>query len=820
MPDSPKGYRWLEQSERHRANGARKLGSAKADETLSVSIRIRRNPAAPALPTLTDTAVKPSAERKILSREEFASTYGATRDDLDKVIAFAKNQGLKIEEESSARRTVRVSGTVAQMQKAFAVELGHYETATETYRGREGQIGIPENLAEIVEGVFGLDNRRMAKPLIAQANGSPSQTTSPLTPPKVATLYDFPTPMTASGETIGLLEFGGGYLATDITTYFKNLGLKAPTLTAVGVDGATNAPGTSGSDEVTLDIDVAGSVAQDANLAVYFAPWTEQGWVDIVTSAVHDTKNNPSVLSISWGWPEFETFGALTWSNAAMNAVDSTFQEAFALGVTVFAASGDSGSSCGMTDGKAHCLFPASDPWVSACGGTTISNVSGANFTQNTWTPTGGGISDYFAMPYWQNWAGLPKSVNDGQIRRGIPDIAGNADPASGYPLVLNGVTTSPYGGTSAVAPLYAALTAILNSNLGEPLGYINPNLYAFTGPYVYVDVNDGLSNASGGAAGYKSGPGWDACTGFGSIVGTAMLTALEGVGLEPALAVYNSKLFMAWKGMERDDRIFYTTYNGTAWAPQQQVPGVATSSGVSLAVYNNKLYMAWKGMEADQGIYWSEFNGTGWAPQQQVSGVGTSTGPAIAEFNNALYMTWKGLEGDQRIFWSSFNGTTWTAQQVIPNVGTSVGPSLAVFQGSLVMGWKGIYGDQRIFTSHFNGTTWTAQQQVAGVGSSEGPTLAVYNNLLYAAWKGEFADQRIFWSSFNGASWAPQQQVPGVATSVGPGLATFNNHLYAAWKGQSGDQRIWTSNFNGTAWTPQQQIAGVGTSPDLISVK
>ena len=167
----------------------------------------------------------------------------------------------------------------------------------------------------------------------------------------------------------------------------SSLQLTAPTLVSVSVDGATNSPGTSGSDEVTLDIDVAGSVAQGARIAVYFAPWTQQGWVDIVTTAIHDATNKPSVLSISWGWPEFETISGLTWSNAAINAVSETFQDAVALGVTIFAASGDSGSSCGIEDAKAHVLYPASDPGVTACGGTTISNVSGSSFTQSTWTP-------------------------------------------------------------------------------------------------------------------------------------------------------------------------------------------------------------------------------------------------------------------------------------------------------------------------------------------------------------------------------------------------------------------------------------------------
>jgi Pro-kumamolisin, activation domain len=816
MPEIPGGYQRLEKSERHAAFGARRVGPANPAETLTVSIRVRRRPDAPPLPDPAALAATPLGQRQYLSREEFAARYGADPKDLEQVADFARSHGLKVIETSVPRRMVVVSGTVAQMNSTFAVDLGNYQSPTQSYRGREGYVSVPSNLADIVEGVFGLDNRQMAQPLIVQASAPTggAQTTVTLTPPIVAGLYGFPTSPNAAGQTIGLLEFGGGYLTTDIESYFSSLQLTAPTLVSVSVDGATNSPGTSGSDEVTLDIDVAGSVAQGARIAVYFAPWTQQGWVDIVTTAIHDATNKPSVLSISWGWPEFETISGLTWSNAAINAVSETFQDAVALGVTIFAASGDSGSSCGIEDAKAHVLYPASDPGVTACGGTTISNVSGSSFTQSTWTPTGGGVSDFFPLPYWQTWANVPVSVNDGHKGRGIPDVAGNADPNSGYLLVLDGVTSVGFGGTSAVAPMYAGLVALLEAALGEPLGYLNPNIYAFSGPYVYTDVNDGASNASGGALGYASGPGWDACTGFGSIVGNALEAALTGVGLPPAMAVFNGSLYVAYKSVEFDDRIFSTSFNGTAWTPPRQVSTVGTSSGASLAVFNGKLYMAWKGMQADQAIYWSVFDGSSWAAQQQAPGFGTSTGPSLAVFNNALYMAWKGIQGDQRVFWSSFNGA-WANQQVVPGIGASVGPSLAVFNGRLYMAWKGEFGDQRLFYSNFDGTIWTSQQLIPGT-SSEGASLAVFDNALYAAWKGVVGDQNISWSRFNGSVWTPPQSLAGGATSVGPSLAAFNSLLYMVWKALSGDEDISYSSFNGTAWVAQQQIPGAGTSPDL----
>ncbi len=363
----------------------------------------------------------------------------------------------------------------------------------------------------------------------------PALNVTALTPPQVASLYDYPVTPGAAGQTIGLIEFGGGFAQGDLNQFFSGLGggLTAPTPTVVGMDGVTNNPGVDINEdgEVTLDICVASSVASNADVAVYFAPWTEQGWVDVITSAVHDATNNPSVLSISWGWPEFEGIEGFTWTQQAINAVNQTFQDAAALGVTVFAASGDSGSDCGQGDGAAHVLYPASDPFVSSCGGTRISDVSGASFTETTWAQsfgtTGGGISDFFSLPTYQIGAGVPLSANDGHQGRGIPDIAGNADPASGYNLIVDGSSFPGVGGTSATAPLYAALVALCNARLGRSVGFLNPLLYALNNTGVIRDIADNASNATGGAPGYIAGPGWDAATGLGVVDGQGLLAAL-----------------------------------------------------------------------------------------------------------------------------------------------------------------------------------------------------------------------------------------------------------------------------------------------------
>lgn len=811
--------------------GAKRTAAADPKEELTVSIRVRRRPEAPPLPDLGDLAATPRGEKRYLSREDFATHYGASPADLDAIVKFAHANGLLVMESSIARRTVVLHGTVSQMGKAFGVDLGVYENKKETYRGREGAVHVPKHLADIVEGVFGLDNRRMAKPHVRRKGTKPTQGTTatvPLTPPQVAQLYGFPVTPNAAGQTIAILEFGGGFMLSDVQLFYKSVNAPVPSIAVVSVDGQANAPGSDDyTVETLLDIDVSGSAAPGAKLAVYFAPWTEQGWVDAITTIIHDTVNKPSVLTISYGWPENEGTGGLTWSLAAIKAVNATFQEAAAMGVTVLVSAGDNGSDCGVGDKKAHVLYPGSDPYVTSCGGTSLSSVSGLTFKEDVWNDgaglgiTGGGISDIFCapnftLPAWQMSANIPGSANDGHKGRGIPDIAGNADENSGYTLYMNGASIGAVGGTSATAPLYAALTALMNAGLGEPVGYLNPNLYAVPYSYVYRDISDGISNASGGAPGYTSGPGWDGCTGLGSVNGTALMTALGGVGLPVAIETFNGTLYMVWKGMERDDRVWFSTFNGSTWSPQQQVPGIGSSTGVALAVYNNKLFMAWKGILSDQGIYWTTFDGTTWAPQQLVPGVGTSTGPSIAVLGGNLFMAWKGEENDQRIFFNQFNGSTWTAQQFVPNVATSAAPVVANFSNAIYMAWKGMNGDPGLYWSKFNGTSFAPQTEIAGVGSSEGPSLAVFNNALYALWKGEFGDQRLWYSSLAGTTWQAQKQITGTGSSVGAGLAVFNNALYACWKGELGDQSIWYSQFNGTVWAAQKQIPGVGTSPDL----
>jgi kumamolisin len=446
-------------------------------------------------------------DRAYLSRGEFARKYGAASEDLAKVVAFGESRGLVEIERSIARRLVVLSGTIEKAAAAFGPQ-------------------VPDDLAPIVDGVFGLDNRKVARAHTAPASGRVPAST-PQTPPWSARHYNFPA-ADGTGQTIGLIEFANSYDPADIRSFFAGLGTVAPVLTSVNLGGAT--PGTDPPDtEATLDIDVAGSVARGARIVVYFAPWTEQGWIQAVGGAIHDAVNAPSVLSISWGCPELQQSGGLAWSPAAIRKMSELFQEAAHMGVTVFAATGDQGSSCAVADQRAHVFYPASDPWVTACGGTAIKK--GTEFTEVVWnTPnaaTGGGISDIFtAVPAWQQAANHQPSINpDAHRGRGIPDVAGYA---AGYNIVFRGASML-CPGTSGVAPLWAGLAAVLNQSLGHNLGFLNPHLYGeVSAAGALHDITEGNNNFVYSAPYYTARKGWDACTGLGSPDGMKILSALK----------------------------------------------------------------------------------------------------------------------------------------------------------------------------------------------------------------------------------------------------------------------------------------------------
>jgi kumamolisin len=458
-----------------------------------------------------------------MTEEQFASEYGPEPATAELLKSFAAEYGLQMTAHASAGpRSFTVTGTEAALTEAFGVTLAHHPVDGHTLRVRQGPITLPEQLIPYVSAILGLDNRPQAQPHFRVAIAHASNVS--YTPVQVGALYGVPPGTSAAGQTIGLIELGGGFNQADLSSYFQSLHLPVPKVTAVLVDGGKNAPTTANSadGEVLLDIEVSAAIGQGAAIAVYFTPNTDQGFIDAISTAIHDTTHRPSVISISWGGPES------SWTPQATAALDTACQAAAALGVTITVAAGDNGSSDGLTDGANHVDFPGSSPNVLCCGGTRLS-ASGSSITSEVvWNETtanegatGGGVSTLFPLPTWQQRLNVPAPTTSAG-GRGVPDVAGDADPASGYSILVDG-QTQVIGGTSAVAPLWAGLLALANAQnvaASKPtIGFANPTLYA--NPSAFHDITSGNNGA------FSAGPGWDPCSGLGSPNAPAILSTL-----------------------------------------------------------------------------------------------------------------------------------------------------------------------------------------------------------------------------------------------------------------------------------------------------
>src|SRR5271167_4394983 len=366
-------------SERQPMPGSTQAGSLDPNEVMLVTLTLRPKGSGPKQASLDKLIA--SGER--LSRDEYEAKYGAEPADVQQVEAFASAYGLAMAHVNLAARTVILSGRCADFAKAFQVHLARYEYEGGAFRGRTGPVNVPTELNGIVRSVHGLDNRPQAKAHYRVAASSSVAPSTSFTSLQIAKAYNFPTAVNGKGQTIAIIELGGGFTQSDLNTYFSGLKISpAPTVVAVSVDGAQNQPtgDTNGPDtEVMLDIEVAGAVAPGARIVVYFAPNTDAGFLDAINQAAMDKVNNPSVMSISWGGPES------TWTAQSLQTFNSALQSAAAVGVTVCLAAGDNGSSDGVSDGLDHVDFPASSPFSLACGGTSITLSGGTISSEVVW---------------------------------------------------------------------------------------------------------------------------------------------------------------------------------------------------------------------------------------------------------------------------------------------------------------------------------------------------------------------------------------------------------------------------------------------------
>jgi kumamolisin len=343
--------------------------------------------------------------------------------------------------------------------------------------------------------------------------------TDPLgnTASSLARYYQFP-PQQGTAPTIGIISLGGTYKTQDLLYYWGQvLGYKVhPIVTSVGVGGAPNKADQvivegDGSDENTLDIEIAGGVCPQAKIVVYFGRNTTRGFYDTIHAAVNDKVYHPSIISISWGGSE------LSYTTNQLKAYDQLFADATRKGIIITVASGDNGSSDGVGDGRPHCDFPASSPHVIACGGTKIlpDGESAWSWNPDSQTGGGGGISNHFTIPSFQS------TVVYNIKKRAIPDLSLNADPASGWTIYFNGqLNVNAWGGTSCVPPAVAGFLGLMNLRYKSDFNTALYSSYHVKG--CFRDIVSGDNDK------YKASPGFDLCTGLGSVNGTTLFQELK----------------------------------------------------------------------------------------------------------------------------------------------------------------------------------------------------------------------------------------------------------------------------------------------------
>jgi kumamolisin len=533
----------LRGSRRGKDPGAVQIGKIDPSEQIVVTIGL----AGPKLPS-ADEAVG-----QTLSPQEFAQQYGARQEDADRVAASLKKFGLKVENVSLVARTMKVSGTAKAMEAAFRPGMVLMRSAKDgDYRGRTGTLQIPAELQGIVTGIFGLDKRRMARRKAkSPAAGTKTATLSPLTPVDLEQRYNFP-PGDAKGQSIAIAEFGGGYFAADTQAYCAKFERPTPNIVATAVDASAYTwkqvlalPASQkqqvlgDSVEVMMDVQIVAGLCSGANITVYFSTFDQQGWVDLLSAVL---ASPPVALSCSWGLAEEDP----GWSSNAITAIDDRLNALRLLGVTTCISSGDDGSGDQINDGKAHIDFPSSSPNALSVGGTMLTG-SGSSINEVTWWQkpgqrdghggaTGGGVSTLFPRPKWQSVrikSLNPKAI-DGRV---TPDVAALSGPPY-YDLVFAG-EDAPNGGTSASAPLFAALIARISGGLPEnkqrrfltPLLYQRQSNNTVLGKAAMRDITVG-NNASfpEPGKGYKAGTGFDATTGWGVPDGAKLLNCLSTI--------------------------------------------------------------------------------------------------------------------------------------------------------------------------------------------------------------------------------------------------------------------------------------------------
>lgn len=490
---------------------AARTGAVASDKQMSVTVSL-----APRDQTALQAFIKSTGERTsanyhhYLTPAQFASRFGPSSDQINTVTSYLKSAGLSVGNVDGGHLTVTAHGTAAQLEKAFGTHLSTYydSSAKRSFFANDTAPSLPADVASSIVAVTGLDNYAVMHndARVAPHKVSARGPVGGMSPTQIRGAYNLTSTVSGgdngSGVTVALAEFDG-FSQTNITKYDSQYGISTSNPTKVAVDGGSGSLG-EGQVEVELDIEVVQAIAPGAKIDVYEAPNTDQGEIDLYSSIVN---SGNAVMSTSWGIDEPDE------PSANRTADNNEFSEAAAQGQSLYAASGDDGSD-DAGNGGTSVDFPASDPYVTGSGGTTL-RLSGTTWSSETaWSGSGGGKSADFATPSFQT------SVNT-TGKREVPDVAADANPSTGWSIYSAGAWQE-VGGTSAAAPNWAAFTAIYDQAAASAgvsgMGYANQTIYSLAQGSDYSSAFHDVKTGSNGAFSAKTG--YDPVTGWGSYNG------------------------------------------------------------------------------------------------------------------------------------------------------------------------------------------------------------------------------------------------------------------------------------------------------------
>ena len=493
---------------------------------LSIGLQLRHKKT---LATLLQGLYQPGSAHyhHFLTPEQFESQFSPTAQQRQQVIDYLNDQGLKIDNVSSNGLLIDAHGDASQVESAFGVHMHNYRVGTHSFYANAEEPNMPASLEPIITSIGGLDNSVQYQPLSYRL---PQATGAAYTRPQLAGAYNI-NPLYQAGtqganQNIAVFELDG-YQPADITQFATENKLNPPALTNVLVDGFSGAAG-PGAIEAELDLEVINEIAPQAHQIVYEGPNSTRGVNDTYNRIVTDDQAH--VVSVSWG--QCETQSGAT----ELQTLDAIFQQAAAQGISIFAASGDSGAfDCGTN--KLAVDSPASDPYVTGVGGTTLQVAGDSTLgSESAWSNPasvqrsangaggGGGLSSFFKQPKWQTGPGVMNQFSNGE--REVPDVSADADPRTGYAVFCTAVASRcpasgniVVGGTSAAAPLWAASTALINNfqqqNGRNRIGWAEPLLYSLANtqqPFpAFNDVTTGTNLF------YPATPNYDQASGLGS---------------------------------------------------------------------------------------------------------------------------------------------------------------------------------------------------------------------------------------------------------------------------------------------------------------